>query len=117
MPRSNSIAERFDVQSSTGSNMGFAIPAFAGVTNFLKVVALSAAALVIAGCSTHAVRETAASTRVHCTAGPLPASFGALPWLLYACDDGRSVALVSAPGNPAAPFTFVVRPTPERVRV
>src|SRR5688572_6611140 len=73
-------------------------PAFAGVTKIIFV------AVAMTGCAKHDVRETAAATRVHCTAGPLPASFGALPWLLYACDDGRSVALVSAPGNPAAPF-------------
>jgi hypothetical protein len=79
-------------------------------TVILVLGAMTSCASRVAGGSTDA-------TRVRCTAGPLPAWFGALPWLAYACDDGRSVALVSAPGNPAAPFTFVVRPTPERVRV
>ena len=55
--------------------------------------------------------------RVSCTAGPVKTSFGALPWLAYACDDGRSVALVSSPDNPAAPFSFVLRPSDHGVRV
>jgi hypothetical protein len=55
--------------------------------------------------------------KVSCAAGPVEASFGALAWLAYACDDGRSVALMSAPGNPAAPFSFIVRPSATGVRV
>jgi hypothetical protein len=55
--------------------------------------------------------------RVSCTAGPIATDFGGLPWLAFACDDGRSVALVSAPGNIAAPFSFVVRPSDNGVRV
>jgi hypothetical protein len=55
--------------------------------------------------------------RISCSAGPVAAEFGALPWLAYACDDGRSVALVSSPGNPAAPFSFVLRPSDHGVRV
>lgn len=55
--------------------------------------------------------------RVSCTAGPLAAVYGALPWLAYACDDGRSVALLSSPDNPASPFSFVLRPSDHGVRV
>jgi hypothetical protein len=73
-------------------------------------------ATTLAGCAaTVPVAPTPA--RVTCTAGPVATSFGALPWLAYACDDGHSVALVSAPGNPAAPFSFVVRPSEHGVRV
>jgi hypothetical protein len=57
------------------------------------------------------------ATKIACSAGPVATSFGALPWLAYACDDGRSVALVSSPGNPAAPFSFVLRPSDHGVRV
>jgi hypothetical protein len=78
-------------------------------------------ACALAGCAgKHGVRgEDAPENKatVSCKAGPVEASFGALPWLAYACDDGRSVALAAAPGNPAAPFTFVVRPSPTGVRV
>jgi hypothetical protein len=59
----------------------------------------------------------AAESRISCTVGPLPTVFGGLPWLAFACDDGQSVALVSSPGNRAAPFSFVLRPSDHGVRV
>jgi hypothetical protein len=31
-----------------------------------------------------------------------------VPWLLYSCDDGKSLVVVSAPGSPAAPFYFML---------
>ena len=59
----------------------------------------------------------AALPKVSCTAGPFSTVYGGQPWLAYACDDGRSVALLSAPGNVAAPFSFVLRPAGHGVRV
>ena len=55
--------------------------------------------------------------KVSCSEGPVTSEYGDLPWLAYACDDGHSVALVSAPDSSAAPFTFVVRPSDHGVRV
>jgi hypothetical protein len=56
---------------------------------------------------------SAAATRVptdpnnlSCTLGPLPKTFGKSHWLVYACGDGRSIVVVSAPGSPASPFQF-----------
>ena len=43
-----------------------------------------------------------------CTAGPSHREFGGTPWLVYACDDGRSVVAVSASGSAAFPFYFFV---------
>lgn len=34
-------------------------------------------------------------------------TFGATQWLVYSCDDGYSIVVVSAPGNPAMPFYFI----------
>ena len=79
-------------------------------------IAALALACALAGCQAAPTRD-AGALRVACKAGPIAADFGALPWLAFACDDGRSVALVSAPGNAAAPFTFVVRPSDHGVRV
>ena len=70
--------------------------------------------LMLAGCATNPARPAA---KVSCTAGPLAIDYGGQPWLAFACDDGASVALVSAPGNAAAPFSFVLRPGEQRVRV
>ena len=75
---------------------------------------MAAGWFVLAGCaSTQATPEA----RVACTAGPVPTTYGGQPWLAFACDDGRSVALLAAPGNAAAPFSFVVRPSDHGVRV
>jgi hypothetical protein len=70
--------------------------------------------LLLAGCAANRVQEEA---RVSCSAGPLAADFGGQPWLAFACDDGRSVALLATPENAAAPFSFVLRPSDHGVRV
>ena len=84
--------------------------------------ALASATLVLvavatAGCASTRVAARPDATRVQCAAGPIAAEFGALPWLAFACDDGRSVALVSSPGNRGSPFSFVLRPSEHGVRV
>jgi hypothetical protein len=79
-------------------------------------LAAALVALALAGCQAAAPRPDPGQ-HVACTAGPVAADFGALPWLAFACDDGRSVALIAAPGNAAAPFSFVVRPSDHGVRV
>lgn len=45
-----------------------------------------------------------------CSVGPLARSFGGQPWLVYSCADRKSIVVASAPGNPASPFYFHVRP-------
>jgi len=42
-----------------------------------------------------------------CNIGPLTKTYGSTQWLVYSCDDQRSLAVVAAPGSRAAPFTFV----------
>ena len=50
---------------------------------------------------------------LNCTVGPLFRIFGSVPWLVYSCTDGRTLVLVSAPGSPAAPFSFMLSPEGE----
>lgn len=45
---------------------------------------------------------------LECKAGPLSKSFGGNDWLVYACNDDKSVVVVSASGNPAMPFYFSI---------
>ncbi|MTW12576.1 hypothetical protein GM658_18360 [Pseudoduganella eburnea] len=45
-----------------------------------------------------------------CESGPINKTFGKTGWLVYGCADGRSIVVVSAPGNPAFPFYFMVSP-------
>jgi hypothetical protein len=43
-----------------------------------------------------------------CERGPVHRVFGGTPWLVYGCDDGASIVIVSGPGSPAAPFYFLM---------
>ncbi|CAN5553362.1 hypothetical protein BH09PSE4_BH09PSE4_17700 [soil metagenome] len=45
-----------------------------------------------------------------CETGPIDRQFGGTDWIVYACDDGGSVVIVSKAGNPASPFYFVASP-------
>jgi hypothetical protein len=42
-----------------------------------------------------------------CKIGPVAKTFGGSEWLIFSCDDERSVVLVSAPGSRASPFVFM----------
>jgi hypothetical protein len=42
-----------------------------------------------------------------CLVGPVKRTYGNTPWLVYSCDDGQSIVIVTAPDSPAAPFYFI----------
>jgi hypothetical protein len=65
--------------------------------------------LVLVGfCSVLAQRPSKAvePPPLNCVAGPLKQSFGHTSWDVYGCDDGHSVVVITAAGNPAMPFYF-----------
>ena len=46
--------------------------------------------------------------RLVCDRGPFGSrTFGGTAWDIYGCNDNRSVAVVTAPGNPGLPFYFL----------
>jgi len=45
-----------------------------------------------------------------CETGPVNKTFGGTNWIVYSCDDRISMVVVSAEGNPASPFFFVLKP-------
>ena len=46
--------------------------------------------------------------RVTCDRGPFGTkTYGGTAWELYGCSDNRSLAVVTAKGNPASPFYFL----------
>jgi hypothetical protein len=45
---------------------------------------------------------------LNCATGPLTKEIGGNTWLVYACADGKSLAVVSAPDSPASPSNFIV---------
>lgn len=52
-----------------------------------------------------------------CDIGPIERDFGGSPWIVYSCEDGKSVVLVSGADNPAAPFVFIAHPDGEHYRI
>ena len=54
--------------------------------------------------------EQPAERELKCEIGPLSKSLGGNDWLIYACQDGRSVVIAAGATNPATPFFFIVRP-------
>ena len=53
---------------------------------------------------------TASDEPLKCDVGPITKIYGKTQWLVYSCDDNRTVVIVSAPGNPASPFYFTFFP-------
>ena len=55
-----------------------------------------------------AVAQGPSQPKLVCDRGPFSTkSFGGTQWQIYGCTDNRSVAIVTAPGNPAIPFYFL----------
>lgn len=48
--------------------------------------------------------------RLDCSSGPLTRTYGATPWLVYGCSDGKSVVVVTDGASRAAPFYFMFFP-------
>jgi len=64
------------------------------------------AALVLA--SSASLAQGPSERRVTCERGPIATrTYGGTAWHIYGCNDDRSVAVVTAPGNPGLPFYFM----------
>ena len=57
------------------------------------------------------------SPALQCEIGPVTKIYGGAKWLAYSCNDDRSVVVVSAPDNPAAPFYFLFSPGSDGYRL
>lgn len=72
----------------------------------LSAAALSAALMVMVG---EAAAQGPSQPKLICDRGPYASkTFGGTQWQIYGCNDNRSVAIVTAPGNPAIPFYFLL---------
>jgi hypothetical protein len=69
----------------------------------LTRIIFACVALLVAQVST-------ADEPLQCDVGPITKTFGSVSWLVYGCRDGKSLAVVSSPGSPAAPFYFFFSP-------
>ena len=50
--------------------------------------------------------ETATGSTLVCDVGPIRQTYGETEWLVYSCNDERSVVIASPAGSPAHPFVF-----------
>ena len=58
--------------------------------------------------SVDAVAQGPSEPRITCDRGPFETkTYGRTTWDLYGCSDNRSIAIVTAHGNPGAPFYFL----------
>ena len=64
------------------------------------------AALLLA--SAEAVAQGPSERKITCDRGPVAnKTYGGTAWDIYGCNDNRSVAVVTARGNPGMPFYFL----------
>ena len=52
--------------------------------------------------------ETEKQPSLECKVGPISAVFGGANWLVYSCNDGKSLVVITPKDNPAAPFVFFI---------
>ncbi len=52
-----------------------------------------------------------------CNVGPVDRIVGGAEWIVLSCSDGRSLVFVTAKGNPAAPFYFMVQRDEESPKI
>ena len=71
--------------------------------NGLKAVILATAIFV---CAAAHGEQGGPPQPMACGNGPVERTYGETQWLVFGCDDRRSVVIVSAPGSPAGPFVF-----------
>lgn len=80
------------------------------LVRFLTTVALLLTTVASSAVSAEADRPPP----LDCKVGPLHKTYGQTQWLVYACDDSRSVVVVSDKENPALPFYFIIYVKPNR---
>jgi hypothetical protein len=77
----------------------------------MKLLALTCALLwATVLTSLPAAGEEPKAPQLKCEVGPANKTYGKTQWLVYSCDDSRTLVIVTAPGNPAMPFYFVFSP-------
>lgn len=55
-------------------------------------------------------QQATSAPPMKCETGPIRRTFGGTQWIVYSCNDHASMVVVSAPGNPASPFVFFLKP-------
>lgn len=69
-------------------------------------LALAAACITVQASADTVRRWPDKPTPLSCDVGPDKRIIAGNEWLVFACDDGASIVIISAEGNPASPFVF-----------
>ena len=73
----------------------------------MKAFAAVSAALTLLASTANGQSVTQQSP-LKCEVGPVSKRLGGSDWMVYSCDDQHSMVVISADGNPAMPFYFVL---------
>lgn len=60
---------------------------------------------------------SAMAESMRCDVGPVSKNMGGAMWNVLSCSDGRSLVFVTAEGNPAMPFYFMVQRSDESAKI
>lgn len=84
----------------------------------MKLLALAPLSfLAMAACAIASDETAPDRSSMACDVGPISKTYGETKWLVYSCKDARSVVMVTAPGNPATPFYFMLLPQSGGIRL
>lgn len=74
----------------------------------MRVITLGRMLLLLLAVSLfpNTTRATAVAPKMKCVVGPAAKQYGKSSWLVYSCEDGKSVLIASAPSNKAVHFRF-----------
>ena len=80
-----------------------------GMTQRAKPLKLTwIAAFVITLMTDTAQAQDAKPPPLKCETGPVHRQYGGTDWVVYSCNDEQTMVVVSAAGNPAGPFYFLL---------
>jgi hypothetical protein len=79
---------------------------------FMQILLATALAILSGASLASTSAEAAQPPALNCDIGPLHKTYGQTAWLVYACNDSRSIVIVSDNDNPALPFYFMLFVTP-----
>lgn len=75
----------------------------------IPVITAALTSLFVWTVSPASIAAQTSTQPVRCETGPARRQLGGTSWVVYSCDDRKSMILVSAEGSPASPFMFFLR--------
>ena len=81
------------------------------------LVAWPVSAKLAADAAQSSAETKAAGTNVRCKTGPVVKQLGGTYWIVFSCDDSKSLIFLSDQRNPAFPFMFLAMAKDDRYEV